>query len=142
MFESLIESYDKGFFFHHWTTSGLKYSRAEKLMYLFNRNGELKKTILFDSTFEIEKVGSQFGGIYHDSIPAIPAADADSIVNLRSASSILVSTIRADDFQFDVHILPKNKQCCIMIIFFQIRVQLSPKTLLDFLSEGVLFESV
>ena len=141
MFESLIESYDKGFFFHHWTTSGLKYSRAEKLMYLFNRNGELKKTILFDSTFEIEKVGSQFGGIYHDSIPTIPAADADSIVKPRSAFSILVSTILANDFQFDVHIFSENRLHRI-IKCFQIRVQLSPKTLLDFLSEGVLLESV
>jgi hypothetical protein len=71
---------------------------------LFDRNVELKKMAFLDSTFEIEKVDSQFSGIHHDIRPAIVAANANSIVDLRSGFSILVSTILTNDFKFDIHI--------------------------------------
>ncbi len=92
-------------------------------MHLFNCDAELKRMTFLDRTFKVEKVDSQFGGIHHDSIPTIPAADADSVVEPRFDFSILVSTILADNLQFDVHIFSKNKQRCIMIRFFQISVQ-------------------
>ena len=83
--------------------------RAQKVVYLSNRNVELKNMTFLDSTFETEKVGSQSSGIQHDFSPAIPAANRDSILDIRSALSILVSTILADDIKFDVHIFSEMK---------------------------------
>ena len=60
---------------------------------LFNRNAKLMKMTILDSTFEIEKMGFQVSGIQHDLSPAIHAANRNSILDLRSALPILVSTI-------------------------------------------------
>ena len=81
---------------------------AIDVMDLFNRNAALKKMNFLDNPFEIEKLGLQLTGIHRDSVPAIPAVNADSIVDLRSAFSILVSAILTNEFQFDVHIFSKT----------------------------------
>jgi hypothetical protein len=70
---------------------------AVDVVRLSNRNAKLKNMTFLDSTFEIEKVGSQFSGIQHHINPAILAANGNSIVDLRSAFTILVSTILANE---------------------------------------------
>ena len=72
-------------------------------MILFDRNVEFKNMTVPDSAFEIENVGSHFRGIHDDIRPAIAAANADSIVDLRSAFPILVTTIPTNKFPFNVH---------------------------------------
>ena len=64
---------------------------------LFDRNVELENMNFLNSTFEIEKVGSQLNGIHHGINPAIPAANGNSIVDRRSAFTILVSTILTNE---------------------------------------------
>jgi len=83
---------------------------AMDVMDLFNRNAALRKMSFLYSMFEINKVGLQLSGIHHDSVPAIPAPNADCIVDLRSAFSILVSAIPANQFQFDVHVISESKR--------------------------------
>ena len=96
---------------------------------LFNRNAALKKMSFLHRTLEIEKLGLQLTGIHHDSVPAIPAVNADSIVDLRSALLILVSAIPTNEFQFDVHIVSEKKRCANIITFFPISDQLGIKEL-------------
>ena len=78
-------------------------------MHLVNRSAKLKKMTFLDSTFEIQKVGSQFSGIHHDIRPAIDALKGYSIVDRRSAFTILVSTILTNDFQFNIHMISNNQ---------------------------------
>ena len=104
-------------------------AEAMDVMDLFNRNAALKKMSFLHRTFEIQKLGSQFSCIHHDFMPAIPAVNADSVVDLRSAFSILVSAILTNEFQFDVHIVSEKKRCANIITFFPISDQLGIKEL-------------
>jgi hypothetical protein len=110
---------------------GFPRSSGSGIKHLLDCNDELEKMTLFDRTFEVEKVSSQFGGIDHNSVPTVLTRNTDSIFKPRFDFSILISTILADYFHFNVHIFSKNKESRIMIIFFQIRVQSNPEIFVD-----------
>ena len=86
--------------------------KAGEAVHLVNRSAKLKKMTFLDSTFEIKKVGSQFSGIHHDIRSAIDALKGYSVVDRRSAFTILVSTILTNDFQFNIHMFSKNQMTC------------------------------
>ena len=75
---------------------------------LFDCNDELKNMTFLNSTFEIDKVGSQLSCIQHDFSPTILATNGNPIFDLRSGSPILVSTILTDESKFDVHIVSEK----------------------------------
>ena len=91
---------------------------------LLNRDVKLKNMTLLDCTLEIVKMGLQLIGIQDDFRPAIPALDADPMLDLRPAFLILISTILTNEFQFNVHIFSRKNR---ILTPSQTRVQFSLK---------------
>ncbi len=77
-------------------------------MKLFNHNCELRNVTLLDGMLEVEESRPQSVPLQCDLIPAILAVNNNLVLDMRSALSILVSTIRTSNFQFEVHMFSKT----------------------------------